>query len=221
MRAIRRPLLSRGRPRTARDRVSRDDAQTWSEHCVHKTLVDDPLRGARRAASSARVGGWPRPAADGRPGHEAAGDGIDRHPQPAQVHGTAATHGFMGGGPDGGIDWCLGLWTTPVSSPRRSARRLLKCETHNHPSAIEPSTALPRLARRLHPRHHGTVRREADRIDRRLSASPSPAIQRRLGMRPVPAGCPGSTADPASGRRWRATTAIALASPRSTRAVWF
>lgn len=112
-------------------------AQTWSEHCVHKTLKST-IRYRQTGPPSAIPGG-------GRPGHEPQPDGsvIIRNLLKSTV--AAATHELITGRrPDGSasppIDWCLSVFVDNAGVIAFDERHAVcfKVETHNHPSAIEP-----------------------------------------------------------------------------------
>ncbi len=170
-------------------------AQTWSEHCVHKTLKAtfryrqqpgllppglDPSRAASRA------------------GHEVAADGsiVIRNLLRSTI--VAATRELV----EQGIDWCLSVFTdnSGVIAFDDEHAVCFKVETHNHPSAIEPyggaATGVGGCIRDIigtglgarpiaatdvfcvaHPDHWRTPRRGAD----------EPALP--WGPRPLPAGC--------------------------------
>ncbi|MCA9300547.1 MAG: phosphoribosylformylglycinamidine synthase subunit PurS, partial [Phycisphaerales bacterium] len=103
-------------------------AQTWSEHCVHKTLKatinytsNDPSDPVKRP---------------GRPGHEAHPDGsvIIRNLLKSTV--AAATHELIAEG----VDWTLSVFVDNAGIIKFDEHNAVcvKVETHNHPSAIEP-----------------------------------------------------------------------------------
>jgi phosphoribosylformylglycinamidine synthase II len=131
MRAVREHYRSVGR--NPREIELETIAQTWSEHCVHKTL---------KSTIAYRETGAPSRPLDpaGRPGHERRADGaiVIRNLLKSTV--AAATHELMGDGPDGGIDWCLSVFVDNAGVIAFDDRHAVcfKCETHNHPSAIEP-----------------------------------------------------------------------------------
>ena len=102
-------------------------AQTWSEHCVHKTLKSTVSYGAAPGA--------PAVATDGRPGHEVVDGGIVIH-NLLKSTVAAATHELMADG----IDWCLSVFkdNSGVIAFDDQWAVCFKVETHNHPSAIEP-----------------------------------------------------------------------------------
>jgi phosphoribosylformylglycinamidine (FGAM) synthase PurS component len=103
-------------------------AQTWSEHCVHKTLKatisyrsDDPLDPVKRA---------------GRPGHEVSVDGSVTIHNLLKSTVAAATFELI----EGGVDWTLSVFVDNAGIIRFDDETAVcvKVETHNHPSAIEP-----------------------------------------------------------------------------------
>jgi phosphoribosylformylglycinamidine synthase II len=110
-------------------------AQTWSEHCVHKTLKSTiryrELAGApgNRSWSLGRV-------AAARPHHEPQSDGTVVIKNLLKATVAAATHELM----KDGIDWCLSVFVdnAGVIAFDGDWAVCFKCETHNHPSAIEP-----------------------------------------------------------------------------------
>ncbi|GAB4384056.1 MAG: phosphoribosylformylglycinamidine synthase subunit PurL [Phycisphaerales bacterium] len=126
MRAIRDEYRRLGREPT--DIELETLAQTWSEHCVHKTLKsticyrstdpDDPVR---------------RP---GRPGHEVHDDGSVTIRNLLKSTVAAATHELIAEG----LDWTLSVFVDNAGVIRLDDRHAVcvKVETHNHPSAIEP-----------------------------------------------------------------------------------
>ncbi len=103
-------------------------AQTWSEHCVHKTLkatiryrsddADDPVM---------------RP---GRPGHERHDDGSVTINNLLRSSVAAATHELIADG----VDWTLSVFVDNAGIIEFDDEHAVcvKVETHNHPSAIEP-----------------------------------------------------------------------------------
>ncbi len=113
-------------------------AQTWSEHCVHKTLK-----------STIRYSGEQCGVHD-RPGHERNVDGSVTIRNLLKTTVAAATHELMGTntlligpGVDASrapIDWCLSVFVdnSGVIAFDDDHAVCFKVETHNHPSAIEP-----------------------------------------------------------------------------------
>lgn len=126
MRAIRDEYRTLGREPT--DIELETLAQTWSEHCVHKTLkatisyrsddANDPVK---------------RP---GRPGHEAHDDGSVTIHNLLRSSVAAATFELI----EEGIDWTLSVFVdnAGVIAFDDEHAVCVKVETHNHPSAIEP-----------------------------------------------------------------------------------
>ncbi len=107
-------------------------AQTWSEHCVHKTLKSN-VRYSGELDNDVIV--W-----QGRPGHEivTGKDGkkelVIRNLLKSTV--AAATHELI----KEGIDWTLSVFVdnAGVIAFDDEHAVCVKVETHNHPSAIEP-----------------------------------------------------------------------------------
>ncbi len=99
-------------------------AQTWSEHCVHKTLK-----------STIRYVGELPNAAD-RPGHLINPDGSITIHNLLKSTVAAATHELMADG----VDWCLSVFVdnAGVIAFDDDTAVCFKVETHNHPSALEP-----------------------------------------------------------------------------------
>ena len=109
-------------------------AQTWSEHCVHKTL---------KATIDYREpdGGGSGPSlidsASSRPGHEMIGPGAVRINNLLKSTVAAATHRLMDEDLGG---WCLSVFVdnAGVVAFDDDHAVCMKVETHNHPSALEP-----------------------------------------------------------------------------------
>jgi len=102
-------------------------AQTWSEHCVHKTLKSDyHYTGPAKDTIS-----W-----EGRPGVTAHGDGSVTIANLLKHTVAAATHELIADG----IDWTLSVFhdNSGVIAFDDDYGVCIKVETHNHPSAIEP-----------------------------------------------------------------------------------
>ena len=97
-------------------------AQTWSEHCVHKTLK----------ATIHYTG----PNAEERPNHEAHDDGSHTIHNLLKSTVAAATFELI----DEGIDWCLSVFVDNAGIIKFDDEHAVcfKAETHNHPSALEP-----------------------------------------------------------------------------------
>ncbi len=113
-------------------------AQTWSEHCVHKTLKSRIRYRGTTCGTHAR------------PGHEAQAIDAVVIENLLKTTVAAATHELTGGaaltdgpGVDLGaepIDWCLSVFVdnSGVIAFDDDHAVCFKVETHNHPSAIEP-----------------------------------------------------------------------------------
>jgi phosphoribosylformylglycinamidine synthase len=108
-------------------------AQTWSEHCVHKTLKStirytgpSPVPGADAAALAAR------------PGHEVHHDGSITIHNLLKSTVAAATFKLMES--DDIKRWCVSVFKDNAGIVRFDDEDAvcIKVETHNHPSAIEP-----------------------------------------------------------------------------------
>jgi phosphoribosylformylglycinamidine synthase subunit PurSL len=110
-------------------------AQTWSEHCVHKTLKST-IR-YRELSGAPGSSGWSLAAsASRRPHHELQPDGTVVIKNLLKATVAAATHELIADG----IDWCLSVFVdnAGVIAFDGDWAVCFKCETHNHPSAIEP-----------------------------------------------------------------------------------
>ena len=111
-------------------------AQTWSEHCVHKTLkatieYHEPADLAERGAVSIRE------SVEDRPGHSLVADGGVLIDNLLKSTVAAATHRLMAEGLD---DWCPSVFVdnAGIVAFDEDTAVCMKVETHNHPSAIEP-----------------------------------------------------------------------------------
>lgn len=113
-------------------------AQTWSEHCVHKTLKSTIHYRGEMCGDHAR------------PGHTAqSGGGVMIH-NLLKTTVAGATHELIGRNPllagpgvrmdAATIDWCLSVFAdnSGVIAFDDETAVCIKVETHNHPSAIEP-----------------------------------------------------------------------------------
>ncbi|WP_428389349.1 phosphoribosylformylglycinamidine synthase subunit PurS [Mucisphaera sp.] len=101
-------------------------AQTWSEHCVHKTLK-----------SAVRYTGFGREWLAALPGAEVEGDAVVV-PNLLKYSVAAATFELM---EDEGIgDWCVSVFhdNSGIVKFDETDGVCIKVETHNHPSALEP-----------------------------------------------------------------------------------
>lgn len=101
-------------------------AQTWSEHCVHKTLK-----------ATIRFEGDLPPTPDGeRPGHVRNEDGTTTIHNLLKRTVAAATNEIIADG----ADWLLSVFVdnAGVIAFDEDTAVCFKVETHNHPSAIEP-----------------------------------------------------------------------------------
>lgn len=106
-------------------------AQTWSEHCVHKTM-----KATIRYREEISGVESPRIAMRGRPYHEINPDGSVTIHNLLKGTVAAATHELIAEG----VDWCLSVFVdnSGVIAFDDQHAVCFKVETHNHPSAIEP-----------------------------------------------------------------------------------
>lgn len=104
-------------------------AQTWSEHCVHKTLKSRISYTAPNISTDSLT--WTR-----RPGHTVNPDGSVTIDNLLKSTVAAATHELIADG----IDWTLSVFkdNSGVIALDDRWAVCIKVETHNHPSAIEP-----------------------------------------------------------------------------------
>ncbi len=102
-------------------------AQTWSEHCVHKTLKS-------RVMYQPPIGD--DLTYDGRPGHTVQADGSVLIDNLLRSTVAAATHELIADG----VDWTLSVFVDNAGVIEFDDEHAVcvKVETHNHPSAIEP-----------------------------------------------------------------------------------
>ncbi|MHC4416660.1 MAG: phosphoribosylformylglycinamidine synthase subunit PurS [Planctomycetota bacterium] len=100
-------------------------AQTWSEHCVHKTLKST-IRYREPWLTEAAT----------RPGHQLNPDGSITIRNLFKSTIVAATEALVADG----IDWCLSVFADNAGAIAFDDEHAVcfKVETHNHPSAIEP-----------------------------------------------------------------------------------
>jgi len=125
MHAIQREYRERGREPT--DIELETLAQTWSEHCVHKTLKST----VRYVPHEGDPIDW-----SNRPGHEINADGTVTINNLLKCTVAAATHELIAEG----IDWTLSVFVDNAGIIEFDEHHAVcvKVETHNHPSAIEP-----------------------------------------------------------------------------------
>ncbi|MEZ6211062.1 MAG: phosphoribosylformylglycinamidine synthase subunit PurS [Phycisphaerales bacterium] len=105
-------------------------AQTWSEHCVHKTLKST-VRITPPAPPEDDVIDW-----SNRPGHTVNADGSVTIHNLLKSTVAAATNELIADG----VDWTLSVFVDNSGIIRFDDEFgvCVKVETHNHPSAIEP-----------------------------------------------------------------------------------
>ncbi len=143
---------------TEYDRQNRDPsdieletiAQTWSEHCVHKTLKaqvrysegssevskERSAGGTQAGTSALRHSGTPALFSSPRPGHTVNPDGSVSINNLLKSTVAAATHELIADG----VDWALSVFkdNSGVVALDDTWGLNIKVETHNRPSAIEP-----------------------------------------------------------------------------------
>lgn len=102
-------------------------AQTWSEHCVHKTLKST----IRYTGAGIEGIDW-----SSRPGHEVHDDGSVTIHNLLKSTVAAATFELI----DEGLDWTLSVFVDNAGIVKFDDEHAvcIKVETHNHPSALEP-----------------------------------------------------------------------------------
>ncbi|MGA0172528.1 MAG: phosphoribosylformylglycinamidine synthase subunit PurS, partial [Phycisphaerales bacterium] len=107
-------------------------AQTWSEHCVHKTLKST-VRYRETSHAGPSIAALTK---TGRPGHRVEPDGSVVVENLLKSTVAAATHELIADG----LDWCLSVFVDNSGVVAFDDRHAVcfKVETHNHPSAIEP-----------------------------------------------------------------------------------
>ncbi|MFN0010648.1 MAG: AIR synthase-related protein [Phycisphaerales bacterium] len=122
-------------------------AQTWSEHCVHKTLKSRVRyrEGTEARGHAGTADGTSAPPArggaaaihwQGRPGHTVNADGSVTIDNLLKSTVAAATRELIAEG----VDWTLSVFVdnSGVIAFDDNWGICIKVETHNHPSAIEP-----------------------------------------------------------------------------------
>ncbi|VAX36468.1 Phosphoribosylformylglycinamidine synthase, PurS subunit / Phosphoribosylformylglycinamidine synthase, synthetase subunit [hydrothermal vent metagenome] len=111
-------------------------AQTWSEHCVHKTLKST-IRYTRAPQSPGiQIPGLDAPDQLARPGHTLNEDGSVTIDNLLKRTVAAATFELI----DEGLDWTLSVFkdNAGIIAFDDDHALCIKVETHNHPSALEP-----------------------------------------------------------------------------------
>lgn len=108
-------------------------AQTWSEHCVHKTLKSTVVyrESSPMNSTASSLIDWRN-----RPGHTVNPDGSITIRNLLKSTVAAATHELIADG----VDWTLSVFKDNSGVIRFDEQHAVcvKVETHNHPSAIEP-----------------------------------------------------------------------------------
>ena len=133
MRAVRDYFREQGREPT--DIELETLAQTWSEHCVHKTLKSTiQYSGVRDQAPEVSGIRW-----EDKPGHTINDDGTVTIRNLLKSTVAAATHKLMADDP-AIRNWCVSVFVDNAGIVRFDDEHAvcIKVETHNHPSAIEP-----------------------------------------------------------------------------------
>lgn len=107
-------------------------AQTWSEHCVHKTLKSRIQYRELDAPTGVSI----TDTVLERPHHSVVGPGEIRIDNLLKATVAAATHELI----EEGIDWCLSVFVDNAGIVAFDEEHAVcfKVETHNHPSALEP-----------------------------------------------------------------------------------
>ena len=113
-------------------------AQTWSEHCVHKTLKSTIHYSEPNGSESSMPGFESSEAISLRPGHTAHADGSITIENLLKSTIAAATQELIDNG--GLKDWCVSVFedNAGIVGFDQTDGVCIKVETHNHPSAIEP-----------------------------------------------------------------------------------
>jgi len=134
MQAIREHFQKLGRDAT--DIELETIAQTWSEHCVHKTLKANVRYREDRAEPTSQGSGNPSLLNIARPGFSRDEDGSLIIDNLLKRTVAAATHELIAEG----IDWTLSVFkdNSGVIAFDDQWGVCIKVETHNRPSAIEP-----------------------------------------------------------------------------------
>jgi len=112
-------------------------AQTWSEHCVHKTLKSTIRYRSAGDGANLPLLASPDPINwSNRPGHTLNPDGSITIHNLLKSTVAAATHELIADG----LDWCLSVFVdnAGIIAFDDDHAVCVKVETHNHPSALEP-----------------------------------------------------------------------------------
>ncbi len=111
-------------------------AQTWSEHCVHKTLKSTIRYTRSPECPGIEIPGLDTPSTKDRPGHVLNADGSVTIHNLLKSTVAAATHELIADG----VDWTLSVFVdnAGIIEFDEDHAVCVKVETHNHPSAIEP-----------------------------------------------------------------------------------
>lgn len=116
-------------------------AQTWSEHCVHKTLKSTiRYSESHQSSKPSDQEGQSKPTINwnGRPGHIINEDGSVTIHNLLKSTIAAATEALMAHPPHN--EWCISVFKDNAGIVKfdHDHAVCIKVETHNHPSAIEP-----------------------------------------------------------------------------------
>lgn len=105
-------------------------AQTWSEHCVHKTLKSK-IRYVETSTSSPSIADFAS-----HPNHTVNEDGSLNIDNLLKSTIAAATNELI----EEGLDWCISIFVDNAGIIKFDETDAItfKVETHNHPSALEP-----------------------------------------------------------------------------------
>ncbi|MHC4994717.1 MAG: phosphoribosylformylglycinamidine synthase subunit PurL, partial [Planctomycetota bacterium] len=105
-------------------------AQTWSEHCVHKTLKSK-VRYTEAPNAAPAIADFAN-----HPNHTVNEDGSLNIDNLLKSTIAAATHELI----EEGLDWCISIFVDNAGIIRFDDTHAVtfKVETHNHPSALEP-----------------------------------------------------------------------------------
>ena len=113
-------------------------AQTWSEHCVHKTLTANVRYQPKEDATAKGAGEDALAIFRDKPGHTINADGSVTIDNLMKRTIAAATHKLMETTEHG--QWCVSVFEDNAGIVKLDETHgvCIKVETHNHPSAIEP-----------------------------------------------------------------------------------
>ena len=176
-------------------------AQTWSEHCVHKTLKSSVRY---RGQNNEQEGiDW-----QGRPGHTVEPDGTVVIDNLLKRTVAAATFELI----EEGLDWTLSVFVDNAGIIEFDDEHAVcvKVETHNHPSALEPyggaATGIGGCIRDII--GTGLAAKPIANMDVFCVAYPggfaTEGTEQRVGKEPLPAGLSATSSDTHQRRCWGA-----------------